>query len=73
MTELLGPLATTAFQTVYGQRYDQEDAKPPAERAIPPVLNTCHALASDSSVVQQRWPHAYTGPAPTHLIDDCLT
>ena len=61
MTELLGPIATTVFQTVYGQHYDREDAKPPAERASPPALNNCHAMASDSPVVKQRWPRAYTG------------
>lgn len=75
MTELLGPLATTAFQTVYGQHYDKEDAKPPAEREVPPVLNTCHALATTSPVVMKRWPHAYSGgdPQPPHMLDDCLT
>ncbi|MFZ1640840.1 MAG: DUF2889 domain-containing protein [Candidatus Contendobacter sp.] len=62
MTELLGPVATAFFQTVYGQRYDEEDAKPAADRAPPPVLNTCHALASDSPVVKKRWPRAYNGP-----------
>ena len=79
MTELLGPVATTFFQTVYGQHYDQEDAKPPAARETPPVLNTCHALASDSPVVKKRWPRAYTGrdretdAQHRPLVDDCLT
>jgi hypothetical protein len=79
MTELLGPVATTFFQTIYGQRYDEEDAKPAAERAPPPVLNTCHALASDSPVVKTRWPQAYTGrdrETDSHnrpVLDDCLT
>ncbi len=64
---------------VYGQRYDEEDAKPAAERAPPPVLNTCHALVSDSPVVKQRWPLAYTGrdrETDSHtrlLLDDCIT
>ena len=62
MTELLGPVATTLFQTIYGQRYDEEDAKPAAERAPPPVLNTCHALASHGPVVKKRWPRFYNGP-----------
>lgn len=61
MTELLGPVATTFFQTIYGQRYDEEDAKPATDRAPPPVLNTCHALASDSPVVKKRWPRVYSG------------
>lgn len=79
LTELLGPVATTLFQTLYGRRYDEEDVKPPEQRTAPPVLNTCHALASDSPVVKKRWPRAYTGPDratdDTHrpLLDDCLT
>ncbi|MCP5159360.1 MAG: DUF2889 domain-containing protein [Gammaproteobacteria bacterium] len=79
LTELLGPIATTFFQTVYGQHYDREDAKPPAERETPPVLNTCHALANDSLVVKKHWPQAYTGrdqeidTQHQPLIDDCLT
>lgn len=79
LTELLGPVATTFFQTFYGEHYDEEDAKPAAARKPPPVLNTCHALASDSPVVKRRWPQAYTGPdreLDEHnrpLLDDCLT
>jgi hypothetical protein len=79
LTELLGPVATTLFQTVYGRRYDEEDVKPPEQRTPPPVLNTCHALASDSPVVKKRWPQAYTGPdreaydPHRPLLDDCLT
>lgn len=79
MTELLGPVATTMFQTVYGQRYDEDDAKLAADRPPPPVLNTCHALSSDSAVVKKRWPKVYTGPdreTDEHqrpLLDNCLT
>ena len=67
------------FQTIYGRRYDQDDAKAPEDRPPPQVLNTCHALASDSLVVRKRWPQAYTGPDREldshhrHLLDDCLT
>jgi len=61
MTELLGPVATTMFQTLYGKHYDEEDRKAPDHRSPPPVLNTCHALHTDGPVVQKRWPQAYTG------------
>lgn len=79
MTELLGPVATTMFQTVYGKRYDEDEAKAAEDRAPPPVLNTCHALASDSPVVKTRWPQAYTSsenepPLQTPpILDDCIT
>ncbi|HOB62468.1 MAG TPA: DUF2889 domain-containing protein [Candidatus Competibacteraceae bacterium] len=78
LTELLGPVATTVFQTVYGQRYDEEDVKPAEERTTPPMLNSCHALASDSPVVKKRWPQAYTGQnsaadGPAPLRNECIT
>ncbi|MBK7541771.1 MAG: DUF2889 domain-containing protein [Candidatus Competibacteraceae bacterium] len=79
MTELLGPVATTMFQTLYGKRYDEEDVKAPEQRSAPPVLNTCHALASTSPVVKKRWPRDYTGSNDHSdvrnrpLLDDCIT
>lgn len=73
MTELLGPVATTLFQTLYGKRYDEEDLKAPDERAPPPVLNTCHALASDSPIVRKRWPQAYTGSDKDTMATQRLT
>jgi hypothetical protein len=55
--ELLGPMATTAVQTLVVMRR----AKPenPAER--PWLLDSCYAYASDREVVKQRWPQHYTG------------
>lgn len=56
---LLGPMTTTAFQTVAPARArrDQEakDGRPP------PTLNTCHALAADGPIVKRQWPQFYTG------------
>jgi len=62
MTELLGPVATTFFQTVYGQRYDEEDAKPAADRAPPPVSTSVPACANQSQVEKNRGPRANGGP-----------
>lgn len=65
LVELLGPVATSAFQTI-GPLLDQErqasrtaarargEALPPYPR--PPVINTCHALISGSEAVRHRWP-----------------
>jgi len=62
LVELLGPLATTAVQTVYAWRGETgahlDDTVAPPEDFI----NTCHALAEGSEVVQRLW--------PTHEIDD---
>ncbi|WP_036590691.1 DUF2889 domain-containing protein [Oceanospirillum maris] len=51
-TELLGPMATTAFQAIYKELKDKEEAnnKPPS------ILNTCHALAKTSPVAKRLWP-----------------
>ncbi len=68
LRELLQQMATVAFQTTYAVRRSDKPAgdKPIASRsssegASPRLLNTCHAYASDNSVVQRRWPHLYTG------------
>lgn len=58
LVELLGPLATTAYQTLVGQRRKREtDSK----KSRPNFLDTCHAHASDSEVVKLHWPEFYTG------------
>ena len=58
LTELLGPLATTAFQTLAGRRRAKAPADP---KARPFFLESCHALKSDGEVVKVRWPEHYTG------------
>jgi len=63
LVDLLGPIATTAFQTLVAKRMgklrrilaSQDRSKPP------PVLNTCHAWASDSAVVKREFPNFYSG------------
>lgn len=60
LVELLRPLATTAFQTLVKARRASEGA---GRSKRPVFLDTCHALASDSPVVEEHWPEFYTGPA----------
>ena len=80
LVELLGPVATVAFQTVStgkararalkeaaaGTVRGDPPAMPrPASGRRPPIIDTCHALASDGPVVAQFYPDYYTGsPAP---------
>ncbi len=60
LVELLGPLATTAYQTLAGRR--RERAEQAAERGErPAMLDTCHALASDGPVVRELWPRFFSG------------
>ena len=70
LVELMGPLATTAFQTVFSargrekrERERQARGEPPAstENLRPPLLATCHTFAVDSPVVQRIWPAFYKG------------
>ena len=70
ITELLGPMATTAFQTLVKARIknndrqqtdeannpDEEDKK---QTEKPRLLNTCHALQTHSPVVKAHWPTFY--------------
>src|SRR5215470_15115173 len=59
LTELLGPLATVAFQTLSQARL----SNPPAvdAKGRPLKIDTCYAYASDREVVQRLWPTHYDG------------
>lgn len=59
LTELLGPMATTAIQTmvsIYGpeERSHEEEIK-----RAPQFINTCHSHAENSPVVKEHWPEMY--------------
>jgi len=64
LVELLAPLATTAFQTLYGSRYARQEQSAPAGRgnAMARLIGSCHALAPDSEVVRDFWPGHYRPP-----------
>jgi hypothetical protein len=59
LVELLGPLATTAYQTIFARREKRAAAEGP--RRKPAILDSCHALRSDGEVVKRAWPEFYTG------------
>ena len=73
LVELVGPIATTAFQTMTARRHaDESHARAQGEKELaarttqgepgrPRFLDTCHALASTSPVVKEQWPEFYTG------------
>jgi len=75
IVELLGPVATTAFQTLSsGKARELErahrtksDPAPKADapskpRRKPHVIDTCHAWAADGPVVKRWAPDFYSGP-----------
>lgn len=61
LVELLGPIATTAFQTIYAARERLRPAG--ADGTRPGLINSCHMYAADGPIVNERWPRWFTGKA----------
>jgi hypothetical protein len=59
LTELLKPLATVAFQTMWKERENQPAAIDASGK--PRKINSCYAYASDREIVQIRWPMHFDG------------
>ncbi len=59
LTELLGPVATTAIQTIASAKSNR--AGKTGSKRNPAFLDSCHTYASDSPVVKLHWPDYYTG------------
>lgn len=57
LIELLGPMATTAYQTMHWEQEKRDRSQ--MGRLRPKVIDTCHAMASDGPVVKQQWPEFY--------------
>ena len=53
LLELLPPISTTAYQTVWQSENGYEGDDPEIHRFL---LNSCHALATDGEVVRTHWP-----------------
>ena len=60
LTELLGPMATTAIQTLFSIRpnLDTND-KTQDKKTSSPFINSCHSLLPNSPVVKEHWPDLY--------------
>ncbi|MBL4819688.1 MAG: DUF2889 domain-containing protein [Gammaproteobacteria bacterium] len=63
LTELLFPMATVAFQTIWPrkQQLQQSGSDTGDNKQRPQILGTCHAWAADSPVVKRNAPKFYTG------------
>ncbi|MBI1205856.1 MAG: DUF2889 domain-containing protein [Azospirillum sp.] len=66
LVELLGPVATTAFQTVFpilsrerAERRKRHPEEPPLARPV--LLDTCHVFDSNGAYVKRHWPEHYSG------------
>ncbi len=74
LLELLGPMGTVAFQTLYSERARALRAATKAgagkagdgkksTRGRPALIDTCHAWSATGEAVKEHWPEFYTGPA----------
>ena len=61
LVELLGPLATVAFQTISGLRTPQDTLD---KDGRPLKIGSCYAYAADGEMVKKRWPHFYEEKKP---------
>ncbi|SEQ69184.1 Protein of unknown function [Amphritea atlantica] len=57
LLELLGPVATTAFQATHQAREARHEHA--SEEHRPHTLNTCHTFDSAGEVVKKYWPQYY--------------
>lgn len=69
LTELLGPVATTAVQTINAEKMKKQADTNQSENGNkeqqkkdtkPVFIDTCYAMAADSPVVKEHWPEQYT-------------
>ncbi|MEE8272107.1 MAG: DUF2889 domain-containing protein [Alphaproteobacteria bacterium] len=64
LVELLVPMATTAFQTIFpilSREHAETGGGGARPKRRPPLLDTCHAFASDGPIVKRYWPDFHTG------------
>jgi hypothetical protein len=61
LVELLGPVATTAFQTIYPYRERQRREAASSSGRRPRLIDSCHAFDAGGPVVKVLWPEFSTG------------
>lgn len=68
LTELLGPIATTAFQTLVSINSAAEPSEQPQPRSkyVRHLINSCHSHAVDSPLVQHNRPELFQ-PKPGNI------
>ena len=60
LTELLGPIATTAIQTIFSKKQERDNNSANRHRKLSrSFIGSCHSYAADSPVVKEHWPEQY--------------
>jgi DUF2889 family protein len=62
LIDLLGPMATTAHQTIWAKKF-RPATMSGDEKSPPPIVNSCRGWAEDGTLVGTAFPQFYTGPA----------
>lgn len=62
LTELLGPMATTAYQTMVSARAEYGKVDTKVQKEAPSFLNKCYSLSVNSPVVKEHWPQFHVPP-----------
>lgn len=57
LLELLGPMATTAYQAMFGSK--SQSKKEESKGSVPGLINTCHAWSASSPIVKELYPEFY--------------
>ena len=55
---ILGPLATTAYQTIMPLKNSRNKDKKPQKK--PAIIDTCHAFSTEGPIVKRLWPEFST-------------
>lgn len=70
LVELLGPMATTAYQAMWGlnarnrRQNDDQDPQPGSSNEAPRMLNSCWAYSDRGDIIRDHYPAFYKGEAP---------
>jgi hypothetical protein len=63
LIDLLGPMATTAHQTIWAKKFRPATEPSGNEKSPSPIVNSCRGWADDGPLVATTFPQFYTGPA----------
>lgn len=59
LVELLFPIATTAFQTIYSYKANKNQFKKQKTSKTPSLINSCHSWSENNEVIKQYYPEFF--------------
>jgi len=60
LVELLFPIATTAFQTIYSYKINKNQYKKTKTSNAPSLINSCHSWSENNEIIKKYFPEYYT-------------